>query len=131
MKIDNKKLREEIGLKRMCEYCGKPSLNPPDVHHLFSRGAGWVDIRCNLIALDRTCHQLNHAGKEPMALHLAMKIAEREKIVVADIEAVVMLIRRLPNGASPRLIIQLIVDELSLSAGKLARKELTESGVLK
>ncbi len=127
MKIDNKKLREEIGAKRVCEYCRKSCLTPPDVHHLFSRGAGWVDVRCNLIAICRTCHQLTHAGKEPQPLHLAIVIAEREKVVVVDIETTVQFIRRLDKDASPEAIEYMIQNELSRRAGLLARKELKEA----
>ena len=62
MIIIDQELLFEFRCKRKCEKCGKKTDCGLDPHHVFSRGAGRLDIRINLIALDRQCHCLVHSG---------------------------------------------------------------------
>ena len=91
-----------------CEWCKKKGAVDP--HHLFCRGIGGgsrLDVRINLIALDRNCHNLFHNG-HILRADLLVVVAQRENCLQDDIEAVIGLLLRLPK--EPRS--ERILDEL-------------------
>lgn len=135
MRIERESTLDLFRGPRLCGYCGLPVKNCSP-HHIHSKGSGRLDIKCNLIALcdaftgGKNCHHEFHAGHEPTREQLLDKVSKREKTAIADIEDVVFLLRRLPK--KPRLHeIMNGLEELSLSASRLAMKELTLAGVLK
>jgi hypothetical protein len=90
-------LLEEFRAKRRCEWCGRKLRHRPQPHHIFSRGAGRLDVRCNLIALggaaDCGCHDLVHVGK-PLRRQLLAVAAGREGMTVIQAEQLVWRLRR-------------------------------------
>lgn len=77
MKIVNKELLDEVR-KGSCELCGCGG--PCDPHHLFERGAGGgnrLDVRWNLIALCRECHQAVQ-GQKSRLWELCFLVIRRE-----------------------------------------------------
>ncbi len=83
----------------LCEWCRLRVYS--EAAHIFSRGAGQVDIRENLVALCRFCHDENHRGHEPMRDQLLMIAAKRENTTQDKIKREVWRIRRLPKDADP------------------------------
>jgi hypothetical protein len=66
-----------------------------DPHHVFARGRSdgfRLDIRINLIALDRRCHNWAHAGQIARKQLLAI-IATRENRAADDIELEIIRLR--------------------------------------
>ena len=98
-------MREFSGPGR-CEYCGRVC-RKRDAHHVFSRGAGRLDIRINLIGLGTVppdgcgCHHAYHAGKIPRCDLLAV-VAAREGLLQSDIEAAIYRLRRTPGEKPAR-----------------------------
>lgn len=90
-------LMERFRRKRRCEWCNCPLPNGADPAHIFSRGAGQVDIAGNLVALCRKDHNRNHAGLEPTPKQLLALAAKREGTTPEAIRAEVYRIRRLPK----------------------------------
>ena len=86
-----------------CEFCGHATKAPTHPHHIYSRGAGRLDIRINLIALGGAfccnCHGLVHAGRIKRE-QLLKVVALRERTTPEVIEAEVFRIRRLPKGST-------------------------------
>lgn len=102
MRIVNQQLLKEFRYVARCEFCKRPSQGC-DPHHLRCKGMGGgsrLDVRCNLIALDRLCHSEFHAGNIAYYDLLAI-VAAREGVNQRDIEAVVNLILRLPKDCRP------------------------------
>lgn len=97
MKIINKPLLASMAHPGPCEWCGK-LCSARESHHIFSRGAGRLDIRINLIALGKgfscPCHTEAHQGHITKDDFLAV-VAVREKCYQADIRDVVHLLRRM------------------------------------
>ncbi len=120
--------------KLYCEWCGLPSRCEPN--HLYSRGSGQLDIRCNLVALcgvfagGKNCHNEFHNGHEPDWDQLIVLIAKREKTTREDIREVRNLLVRIPPRLSQARIIGYL-EEISPSASRLAMNELTFAGILK
>lgn len=109
MIVRNKPLLAEFRTPGRCEFCGKQcKLREPA--HIFSVGAGRLDIRCNLVALGSTsamacaCHSKSHAGQRPTTADLLEIVAKREKCLVSDIVAVKDLLRRMPKRSTPSAI---------------------------
>lgn len=82
-----------------CEMCGRPG--PTEPHHVFARGlgGGWrLDIRINLIAICRVCHDRVHWGKLGTAVetrdYLLGIVAERERSTRAALEEEIYRLRR-------------------------------------
>lgn len=139
MRIVNNAIRAEFAARVRCEHCKKPCPQGCDPAHCYSRGAGWVDIRCNLVALCRVCHGNNHANHEPYLNDLLQIAADREGVlfVVAkglvvhnDVKLLVDFFRRLDKDASPEKIQMAMQDELPLRVHGVAREELVNSGVI-
>ncbi len=64
-----------------------------DPHHVFSKGAGRVDVAANLIGLCRACHNGVHAGTIKRDRLLTI-VAKRERITVEEIQLTVWTLRR-------------------------------------
>jgi hypothetical protein len=85
----------------ICEWCLYVAAS--EGHHIFSKGAGRVDIRGNLVSLCRLCHTKAHAGHSPTREQLLTVAARREKTTAEAITAEVQRIRRLTKeGKEPR-----------------------------
>ena len=95
MKIVDKKLLDGFREAWRCEWCDKPTPSGCDPHHIYSRGAGRLDVRINLIALCREDHQAVHAGKISREDLLAI-VARREGCLPEDITTAIWLMRADP-----------------------------------
>lgn len=94
MKILDSRLLNEFRSRHTCEWCGMVSLTGCDPHHIFSKGMGGsqrLDLRINVVALDRACHDAVHACHITRD-DLVSLVARREKTTV---EAIVDEIHRL------------------------------------
>jgi hypothetical protein len=94
MRIENERLLAEFRHAARCEWCGKRTPQGCDPAHLFSRGAGRVDVRDNLAALCRECHTKQHAGNEPTVEQLLVLVAKREGKTPQTIRNKIARIRR-------------------------------------
>ena len=94
MRIVNKKLRTEFSRPGLCEHCEKPCPDGRDPAHIYSRGAGQVDVRKNLVSLCRLCHTRSHDGHSPRRWRLLIIAARREGCRPKDIRDMVYRIRR-------------------------------------
>jgi hypothetical protein len=97
VRIINENLLEQFRRKRRCEWCGH-SVTGCDPHHVFTRGAGRLDLRINLIGLCRECHNDVHLGHIARFDLLAV-VAAREGMSQDVIEAEIYRLRRLPKEA--------------------------------
>ena len=81
-----------------CEWCGRPTPNGADPHHLLSRGAAGSDVEENLASLCRVCHTDVHNGKIK-ARQLWELVAKRpgEKRTADELESYVKLLRMVPK----------------------------------
>ena len=93
LKVINKTLLATFRVAGKCEACGK-WCNERDPHHVFSKGAGRVDARLNLIALCRLCHNGFHASGKPSRAELLVIVGKREGKTPEDIEDFVYRVRR-------------------------------------
>lgn len=91
MKLIDRKLLREFSEKGCCEFCHKKG--PVDAHHIFGRGAGRVDIRENLVSLDRACHTSSHAGCAPDRVQLLAISSKREGKTPDEIMLAVYAVR--------------------------------------
>jgi hypothetical protein len=91
--IHNEPLLSEFRRKTRCEWCGQNSRTGLDPHHIYTRGAGRLDIRLNLIALCRLCHAEVHAGIVDKYSLVAV-VAQREKTDYDTIERLIWHLRR-------------------------------------
>lgn len=142
VKIPRPKLLKQFQGPGYCELCGLyAAVREP--HHLWRKGhggGGTLDIRINLISLGGSCllpsgrrrfscfcHDRIHNGKIAPA-HVLAIVAAREGTTPETITEVMDLFRRLirPSPADLRAGLA----ELSPSAEQLARRELTEAGIL-
>ena len=97
MRVVDKALLAVFRASQRCEWCGKATPEGCHPAHIFSRGAGRVDIRANLVSLCWKCHCLSHAGHRPIRCDLLAIAAAREKTTQDRIERVVYKIRRAPK----------------------------------
>ena len=97
MKVFDDDLLWEFRRKRTCEYCKHPLHYYAHPHHVHSRGAGRVDISCNLIALgaafDCNCHGRVHSGSIER-MEILTIVARREGKTIEEIEQEVWRLRR-------------------------------------
>ena len=104
MELKDENLLKEFREAWYCEWCHKSTrANGADPHHIMSRGAGWADVRPNLVALCRACHSLNHAGHRPTTQDLLEIAAKREGMTVGEIKELVWDTRRKPKEAKCEL----------------------------
>src|SRR5579864_8652502 len=87
--------------KGVCEHCGHPvRAGSLEVHHIFTKGAGVVEIPANLIALcgpfDQDCHGRAQRYVIPR-WRLLLITARREKTTPEAIQAEVWRIRQLDH----------------------------------
>ena len=94
MKIVNKDLLRSFSATCVCEWCGKWFPQGVDPAHIFSRGAGQLDIEINLCAMCRFCHGDSHQKQEPSTLCLMIVAGHRECMLVDDIQEEVWRLRR-------------------------------------
>lgn len=122
MRVIDEKLLATVRQGPLCEWCGKPAKGVMDAHHAVStKGAGRLDIACNLMCVHRTCHaKLDDAASRECCIGI---IAEREGVSASDVEAVVAFFKRLPKSATKQQIIR-DVQELDFKAFTLAVKTL-------
>ena len=89
MKVINKALLAAFRASPRCELCRKPCPQGCDAHHIRSKGAGRVDVRCNLLAACRECHAGIHCGR-PSWDELIDFVAHREyttrEAVIAEVD---------------------------------------------
>lgn len=95
-----------------CDWCRAwAERREPD--HVFTRGAGRLDIRIALAGLCRDCHQRRHDGGEPSPDDLLLMVAQRERTRQDDIRDVVYLLRRLDKNGRKTLKGRRLADELA------------------
>jgi len=127
MMVVNRHLTRSFLRRGKCRFCGKGPINLVG-HHLFSKGAGQLDLSCNLIALglepwDCPCHTAHHDGNEPTFEQLLAHSAMDHDCLQGDIEALVYLIRdQLPKGTTEEQFLR-AVKRLNFSARQLALRE--------
>ena len=100
MKIIDEVLLDEFRTAPRCEWCGRATPGGCEPHHDFARGRGGgfrLDIRINLLALDRWCHNRAHAGKISRKQLLAV-IAVREHRPAEEIELEIRRLRWAAKG---------------------------------
>lgn len=93
--IINKALLEEFRCKTVCEWCKKTTRSGLDPHHLWCRGRGdafRLDVRINLAALCRACHNAVHAGNI-LRCDLLAVVAAREGRLQDEMEAEIRRLR--------------------------------------
>ena len=97
MIIKDDAILEQARRRACCEFCGTFSQSGLHPHHLFTRGAGQLDIPINLAALCVLCHHRTHSGHSagPTKLQLLEIVAKREWTSVAAIEEEIWRLRRL------------------------------------
>ena len=94
MVIKDETLLAEFRAAWRCEWCKRWSPHGCDPHHVFSRGAGRLDVRINLVSLCRACHQAHHAGQIPLRCDLLAIVATREGVNQFEIEDEIYRLRR-------------------------------------
>lgn len=132
MRITNPDLLKKFLTPGLCEHCRRPG-QVRDPAHIFSRGAGHLDVSINLVSLCRDCHTSNHQqtdGKKLSQDDLVVIAAKRDGVQPSDLVAVIWFIRRLVQGSSKETVEFCIEAELSISQTILARKTLLEAKVL-
>ena len=100
MKIINEALLDEFRTAQRCEWCGRPTPGGCDPHHVFARGRSdgfRLDVRTNLLALDRWCHDRAHRGNIARKQLLAI-IAIREGRPAEEIELEIIRLRWAPKN---------------------------------
>ena len=106
MKIINEALLDEFRTAQRCEWCGRPTPGGCDPHHVFARGRSdgfRLDVRTNLLALDRWCHDRAHRGNIARKQLLAI-IAIREGRPAEEIELEIIRLRWAPKNQSFHLV---------------------------
>ncbi len=98
MKLDRPEVRAEFTGRPFCEWCKRPAFGGTDCAHVFSRGAGWVDIFPNLVALCRECHSRQGNGGSPTPMMLLELAARREGMTAEEVREEVYRIRRLDKS---------------------------------
>lgn len=110
MKIVNELLIRSFGGPGICEVCLN-KVRQRDCHHVFSRGAGRLDISANLISVcsvfsgGDNCHHLIHQGNIARD-DLLKVIGDRDGIDWESIEDCIFALRRADKNASAEDIIQ-------------------------
>lgn len=98
VRVINDKLLREFRMMGVCAWCNRrfPEVDPA---HIYSRGAGRVDIRCNIVNLCRKCHTTSGTanegnGQHPNRQDLLEISAKREGMTPDEITETVFRIRR-------------------------------------
>ena len=72
-----------------------------DAHHIAAKGMGGggrLDVKENLVALDRACHTAHHYSGKPSRRELLEVVSRREGVSVEDIENTIFALRRKPKS---------------------------------
>lgn len=113
MLIIDPELVYQFRKQTVCEWCGRRVKSGLAPHHVFTRGAGQLDVSFNLIALcpptGNNCHQLFHDG-HIMREDLLAKVAAREGVLQDDIVDAVHFLRRLPKRPSMQRLDWLLME---------------------
>jgi hypothetical protein len=113
MKVIDPVLLAEFAKPGRCEFCGRSCPSGRDPAHIFSRGAGRVDIACNLVSLCRHCHSMSHAGEVPTRRDLMCIAAMREKMTPEAIRDRVWRLRADRSHKVWNVYVRGGVDEIS------------------
>lgn len=97
MKVVNEDLLDRFRAPVPCAWCRIRVATDP--HHIFSRGAGRLDVAINLVSLCRLDHCNAHDGHQPTREQLLQIVSRREKLPVETILDRIYLLRRLPKNA--------------------------------
>jgi hypothetical protein len=85
---DNEALLDRFRHSPRCSWCGTPTPEGCQPHHLFGRGmGGWsrMDHPWNLISLCLPCHMSHHDGNRPLTLDLVAVVAARESTTQSEL----------------------------------------------
>lgn len=82
MKIVDDKTLDVARRRERCEWCR--SFCTPQPHHVFTRGAGQLDVPFNIVALCFVCHDRHHYSSLTGKGRKADKAAFLEKIAERD-----------------------------------------------
>ena len=97
MRIVNESILDLFRVPQPCAWCRIRVATDP--HHIFSRGAGRLDVAINLVSLCRQDHRNAHDGHQPTREQLLQIVARREGISVETIVDRIWLLRRLDKHA--------------------------------
>ena len=131
MKIERPDLLREFRGPGRCELCDA-MCSIREAAHIFSKGAGQLDVRINLLALGSTtnfkcdCHSRSHYGDGATRQQMLQIVARREMCDPDDIQAVIYLLRRLPKEWSDATVLYEARDQRK-SMQELVRKTLREA----
>ena len=118
MRIVDEQMLQRFRTAPRCEICRKVKLIEP--HHIHTRGAGRLDISCNLISLCRECHScIDNAHGKAMCLAY---VAKREGHAIVDVEGVIHWFRSLPKGLDREAITRRAFNYFDPLAFSLALK---------
>ncbi len=134
MKIKSQKVLDSFDSQGLCEGCGIPC-SSRERHHIFGRGAGGPDFRCNIIMLGDafTCHchlKFHNSGREEDREIFLIHVARRDVTTPKAIREVVNMVRNKLPGKQSRLAIEREIEKLSVEGMRLAMAELEFVGVL-
>jgi hypothetical protein len=128
MRIENPQALRQVAETCRCECCNRACPTGAAPHHLFSRGAGRLDIRLILQPLCLDCHRDFHDGKISRAFLLA-KRAKKERTTAEAITQVVHWLRALPKNPSKRQVeTSIFCWDFSYEGMKLAKRVWEEIG---
>ena len=128
MRIEDPQALRQVAETCRCECCNKHCPTGAAPHHLFSRGAGRLDIRLILQPLCLECHADFHNGKISRAFLLG-KRAKKERTTAEAITQVVHWLRALPKDANERQVrTSMHVWDFSAEGLKLAKRVWEEIG---
>lgn len=102
MNVPNDRLLAEFRTPGNCELCGS-FCSMCAAAHIFSKGAGRVDARINLVRVglsavaDCRCHHDSHANQNQPRSKLLAVAAKREGVAIEHIEAVIPAVRACPR----------------------------------
>jgi hypothetical protein len=128
MKIVNTPLIESYRTGGPCRWCNK-KVRMRCAAHIFSKGAGQVDIKCNLVQLgmdaltDCPCHTYSHNGHPPTFDDLLAISAKDHRRRPEDIVQLIHFIRRLPKWTTAFGFVGAAKAQLDVHARALAMLE--------
>lgn len=96
MFIENKKALDSARNSVCCLWCRKACR--PDAAHIYSKGAGVLDVEWNVVPLCRECHTHSHSGKSPTTEELLAIVAKRWNCRPADLTRARHTILQLDKG---------------------------------
>jgi hypothetical protein len=128
VKIINDALLASYRTSGPCRWCGR-HVRMRCAAHIFSRGAGRVDIPSNLVALgmdalrDCDCHHRSHQGERPIFEDLLAVSAADNDCLQGSISDLVYLVRRLDKSTTKETFLR-ACESLNDDARSLAFRQL-------